>query len=78
MRVPGLLPTALLHVGPDLVLGDLQHPLDDVGGAGDDVLDVIFADLEVKLLKDLLCMQGGVLLRVAQLLNLVLEAVEET
>lgn len=47
LLLPGV--PALLHEGLYLAVSSLQDSFDDVGSAGDDVLDVVLADLVVQL-----------------------------
>ena len=57
LRIPGFMFAPFLHIRPYFILCYFQHPFDDVGGAGDYMLNIIFADLKIQFLQNLLCIQ---------------------
>lgn len=61
----------LVNERADLGVGHFEDSFDDVRRGGDDVFDVVLADLIVEFLENLFCMIGNILLSVFQLASLV-------
>lgn len=68
----------LIDKGLDFAVTDLKNSFDDIGCCGDDMFDIVFANLVVQFFQDFFLMFQGVLLRVFQLASLVAAEVVET
>lgn len=68
----------LVNKSLNFVLRDPEYTLDDVRSASDDVLDVILANLVVKLLQYFLFVASKLLFKVFQLPSLVVADVDAT